>query len=316
MPFKKKIAILGLGGVGGFIGGALASRYSSSKEIEVIFIVREINKEIISKNGLRLISDEGEKIIFPHIITDAAGVKETLDYIIVATKGYDLEESLNPLSRYITPQTVILPLLNGVDASGRILKIFPGSRIWKGCIYIVSRRVAPGVVKKTGYDHKIYFGHPKEELPAMNYLEKIMMEAGLNVTIPDNIEQVIWEKFLFISPLATVTTTLDMPISAVLDDPEKRTLLMNAILEVKHISDKMRIGFNNQILNRIWTKMEQLMPGTYSSMHSDFRNGGKTELESITGYVIELGRELQIPTPFYKEMYNQLLHRKQSLKMP
>ena len=119
---KTKIGILGLGGVGGYFGGLLAKAYFDSNAIEIVFIARGDTKKAIAENGLKIILDDSEMIVFPKLLSDDPEKIGKLDYLICATKTYDIETSLESIKNSITSKTTLLPLYNGVDATERLLK--------------------------------------------------------------------------------------------------------------------------------------------------------------------------------------------------
>jgi 2-dehydropantoate 2-reductase len=154
---KTRIGILGLGGVGGYLGGLLAKAYSKSNSIEIIFIARGETLKVVAESGLRIISDEEEMTVYPDLVSYNPEIIGKLDYLICATKTYDIEDSLLSIKKAITKNTVILPLYNGVDAPERISTLFPDNEVLQGCVYIVSMIAAPGVIKKVGPFEKLYF---------------------------------------------------------------------------------------------------------------------------------------------------------------
>src|SRR5262245_39492674 len=128
-----KIAILGIGGVGGYIGAKLASAYTRH-DIQISFLVRGENAGAIEGNGLKLITDDSEFSVRPSVLTSDAGTLKSIDLFIVCTKSYQLEEVI----RSVLPgneNAKFLVLLNGVDAPDKIKKIHPGIRVLNGCIY-------------------------------------------------------------------------------------------------------------------------------------------------------------------------------------
>src|SRR4051812_28269097 len=125
MPQKTRIAILGLGAVGGYLGAYLAKKYTDSNDVEITFITREKTKNIILKNGLKLITPSEEFISFPAQTFTNTENTGPIDFLICSIKSYDLEDALIPLKNSISSGTVILPLLNGVDAKERIAELFP-----------------------------------------------------------------------------------------------------------------------------------------------------------------------------------------------
>jgi 2-dehydropantoate 2-reductase len=308
---RLNIATLGTGAVGGFFGGLLAEKYAGSDIAKIIFITRAATEKIIRKNGLKLISGNDERIVFPDLATSDPENIGNIDLLICCVKSYDLEESLLPLRRCINKDTVILPLLNGVDARQRILKIFPEIEVWDGCVYIVSRLKEPGIVKESGGGHSFYFGSSsaaasKEKL---NEYLRIFKNAGINATLSENIEHTIWEKFLFISSLASLTSYLDKPLGAILEDPEHLEILKGLMQELIEVARAKGIYFPEDVIENRIAKMRTFPYETTSSMHSDFQKGGKTEYRSLTEYVVRTGKELKIKTPLYSMILERLLKK-------
>jgi 2-dehydropantoate 2-reductase len=299
---KKRIAILGIGAVGGYFGGRLAKRYSGSDEAEIIFIARGANENVIRQNGIRIIMPTEEIIAFPDLISNDPEKIGKIDVLICSVKSYHLEESLIPLKRCIHPETLILPLLNGVDAKERIISIFPDATALDGCVYIVSRLIEPGVIRETGNIHSLYFGSSSAPAASMNALLQLLTNAGIEAHLPENIEKVIWEKFFFISCIASLTSYLDKTIGAILEEDASVKILNGLFTEIKAITNAKGIELPEDIIEKTMLKLKRLPYETTSSMHTDFQKGGQTESASLTEYVVKIGGELNIPTPVFSKI--------------
>jgi len=306
LSHKTKIAILGTGAVGGYFGGLLAGRYLNSDEAEIIFITRPATEKIIREKGLKMIMQNEEKIVFPQQVTSDPKSLGKIDLLICCIKSYDLEESLKPLSGSITQQTIILPLLNGVDAKERIEKLFPATEVWDGCVYIVSRLIEPGVIKDSGNIRSLYFGSTSGSSEKLNQFESIFKDAGIDTHLSSTILGTIWEKFLFISPLASLTSYLDLPLGAIIENEDHKKILIQLLSELRSVANAKGIHFPDTIIDSTIAKMERLPYETTSSMHSDFRKGGKTEYRSLTEYVVALGKKLNVATPVYEKIAESL----------
>lgn len=306
-PFK--IAFLGLGGVGGYFGAKLARTYSQSEEIEIVFLASEKTAEIIAKNGIRLTTPLEEFIAQPHLVTSNAGETGFVDLLIVSVKSYDLEEGLHEFKACIGPKTIILPLLNGIDAPGRIRNLFPETEVWSGCVYIVSRRIAPGVIEETGNIHSLWFGADDSKNEQLNRVYTILHKAHDGVFLSDEINKVIWEKFVFISPIASLTVALNKNIGQILSDPESKTQLSALLSEIVSLARKLQISLPQNIEELTLAKFHRLPSQTTSSMHSDFQNNRKTEVESLTGHVVQLARLHQAATPNFESIYSSIINR-------
>ncbi|HEY0750279.1 MAG TPA: 2-dehydropantoate 2-reductase, partial [Chitinophagaceae bacterium] len=128
MNKNTRILIAGIGGVGGYYGGLLAKHHHHT-DSEILFLSRGENLEAIRQKGLLIKEGEQQFRAYPsQIISDAADAG-TVDYLIMAPKRYDLEEMMEQLSPAVHPGTIILPLLNGIDAAAVIQKRFPGNKV-------------------------------------------------------------------------------------------------------------------------------------------------------------------------------------------
>jgi len=306
MKAKYKIVVLGIGGVGGYYGGRLAGYYANSDDVEVIFISRGENEKAIKENGLTIITPKGQDIVYPSIITDNADGLGKADLLICCVKNYDLESSIESIKECINNKTVIIPLLNGVEASEKIRNIFPDARVWEACVYIVARLSGPGVIEVGGNINQLYFGSDTAKQAELEKVYDLLNAAGINVFLSTNIIQTIWEKFLFISPFASITTWLDIPIGEVLQSEEHKVLLDKLIEEILSVARIKALHFLVDIKQSILSKMAGVPFETLSSMHSDFRRSHKTELEALTGSVIRYAKESGVSIPYYEQIYNDL----------
>lgn len=296
---KLRIGILGIGAVGGYFGGLLAEKYHGSDEAEVIFIARPDSVKAINERGLKLIMPSDEKTIWPDRAVSDAATLPPLDLLICAVKSYDLEESMATFGDCITQNTIILPLLNGIDAKDRIKKMYPRAQVIDGCVYLVSRRVEPGVIRELGNIHKMYFGADDVERSRLLRMEELFANAGIDCELSADIRQTIWQKYIFTAAMASLTSYLDMTTGSILANPEHRQLMVGLLAELKQIADREQVFFPGDIIADTIKKMESLPFESTTSMHSDFQKGGRTEYLSITGHAVKLGDDLGIDTPLF-----------------
>jgi 2-dehydropantoate 2-reductase len=304
---KTRIGILGLGGVGGYFGALLARAYSKSNTIEIIFIARGETQKKIIELGLKIISDDGEMVVFPDLVSDNPELIGTLDYLICATKTYDIETSFESYRKCITPNTVILPLYNGVDASERISKLFPQNIILQGCVYIVSMIVAPGIIKKIGPYEKLFFGSKSLPDSKVTALQSIFEKAKIENYFVENIEETVWEKFIFISALASTTSYLNQKIGQILSNPESKQIYVSLLNEIALVASAKGLKLPNNIIEETIIKLEKSPQEATSSMHRDFLANNKTEVGSLTEFVVKEGVRYGVPTPVYQMILGKLL---------
>lgn len=302
-----RIGILGLGGVGGYFGGLLAKAYYKSQEIEVIFIARGETQKAIAENGLTIITDDSETVVYPKLVSNNPDEIGVLDYLICATKTYDIEESLLSLQQCIAQETVILPLYNGVDAPERIHKLFPENYILQGCVYIISMIFSPGTIRKIGFYEKLFFGSKTASNSKLNELQSIFQKAKIESYLVENIEETVWEKFIFISALASVTSYLNQNIGQILSNSDAKAIYVELLKEIEMVAKAKGLQLSDDIVNQTIVKLEKSPKEATSSMHRDYLAGNKIEAASLTKFVVEEALKYGVKTPLYEKISTVLL---------
>ena len=306
---KTKIAIVGTGGVGGFIGGLLARFYENSEDVSVYFISRGQALESIRRNGIEIDADCGHFFSKPTLATDDCTQIGTMNYVLFCTKAYDVKGGINQIMPCIGPDTVIIPFLNGVDSVEIMREMLPENQVWYGCVYVVAYIVAPGSIKEKTNGYRYFFGHPNADDSKLQLLSRIFENSDICARAMHDIEVRVWDKFAFISPVATVTSYTDKTYGEILSVPEYRDLLINLLEEFKAVAAAKNKTLSNDITQAVITQMERIPPQTTTSMQRDFRSHRSTELESLTGYIVREASLLHVSVPTYKMMYEDLINR-------
>jgi len=303
------IVIAGIGGVGGYFGGLLARYYRNHPEVKVSFFARGENLQSIRENGLRISKGQEEWIAYPHKISDKAEELGDADLLVLACKSYSLASMLNSLDQIISPTTIILPLLNGVDSYDVIKSYFRENTVLYGCVYLVSRLIAPGVVENSGNVETLFFGLPKKRDEELIYLEKLFQAANIQATCTPVIEQVVWEKFLFVSPIATATSYFNESIGNILNDKEKKSALHDLIEEIHRLASAKGIFVAADLIDRTIVRLSALPYETTSSMQADFAKGHVAEWKSLTQYVVVESEACGLEATTYSKMLKELMSR-------
>lgn len=302
-----RIGILGIGGVGGYFGGLLAKAYYKSADVEVVFIARGETQKAIAENGLKIVTDDSETIVRPQLVSNNPDEIGILDYLICATKTYDIEESLLSLKQCIAAETVILPLYNGVDAPERILKLFPENEVLQGCVYIVSMIFSPGTIRKIGFYEKLFFGSKTASISRLNELQHIFRNAKIESYLAENIEETVWEKFIFISALASATSYLNQNIGEVLKKKNSKAIYVELLHEVAAVAKAKGLQLPEDIVAQTIAKLEKSPKDATSSMHRDLLAGRNIEAISLTQFVVNEGLKYNVKTPLYEKIASTLL---------
>ncbi|UUF13879.1 MULTISPECIES: ketopantoate reductase family protein [Flavobacterium] len=298
----KRIGILGLGGVGGYFGGLLAKAYQKSDDVEIIFIARGETQKAIAENGLKIVTDDSEMIVRPNLVSNDPSEIGVLDYLICATKTYDIEESFTSLKSCIKKETIILPLYNGVDAQERIKKILPDNEVLQGCVYIVSMIFSPGTIRRIGFYEKLFFGSKTASFLKMEELQNILQKAKIESYLVENIEETVWEKFIFISALASATSYLNQNIGEILSNSESKVTYIELLHEIEDVAQAKGLKLPHDIVAQSIQKLEKSPKEATSSMHRDLLAGKNTEALSLTQFVVNEGKKYGVKTPLYEKI--------------
>lgn len=301
-----RIGVIGLGGVGGFYGGLLAKHYSTDTTVEICFVARGSHYEAIKKNGLE-VCQKGDCITGrPDLIVQNIADLGIVDYVLLCTKAYDLEEVIKEIKKIVTSKTVIIPLLNGVSAYEQLVNKFSVESVWQGCTYMVSRLRKAGVIDNPSGRQKVYFGGATGISPQMLSFEKILKKAGINAICTSTIAKEVWEKYILVSASATGTTYFNCSIGELMNTYplEIRNLVIEATAIARAKGIELASGAEETVIERL----EAIPYDSTTSMHSDFiANKLHTEIDVMTSYMVMNGVNHSISTNTYNEMYKKLL---------
>ncbi len=304
---KTKIIVAGIGGVGGYIGGLLAKHFYESDEVEIYFLARGEHLKQIQANGLKVIKGDTQFIAKPKLATANANEIGIADYIILCTKSYDLEKTIEQLKPCIDSNTSLLPLLNGVDSAEKIKSILPNTTVFNGSVYIVSLLKEVGVVENIGNIQKLFFGIDNTSSDKLVLLENIFKQARIDATLTKNISSNVWEKFHLVGANSTATSYFKNSTGEILADKMKSEFLLSLLNEVNQVALANGISFDKEMVAVTMEKLRSFPFESTSSMQRDFQKlNAKTELETITGFVVRAGQHFNIPTPTFKIAYDEL----------
>ena len=308
----KSVCVYGIGGVGGYFGGIIAHEVSKgNRTIQVYFIGRGEHLKAIQQHGLNLITDKEEFLCFPNIATDNIRHIPTPDLYILCVKGYDLNNAVASISKNISDDTIILPLLNGVDIYERIRTGLQKTIVSPACVYVSSSIEKPGTIRQKGPEGHIVFGKdPKHLGYNYKYLIEFFNEIGIGNTWHDNPYPAIWEKYIFITALSLMTAYSGKTLGEVLSDDKLRSMTENIMKEVVLIGKTKNIDFEQDIVEKTIQKAKNFPYESKTSFQRDYEKGkSRHEGDIFGGTLIRLAKEHNISIPTITEVYGELMSR-------
>jgi len=304
-----RVAIVGIGGVGGYYGGKLAYRFPAGSEHEILFLCRGAHLEVIRRSGLKLITRTGEFVAEPALATDDPAALGKGDAAIFTVKGYDLPQSARSMRPAMRPDTVVIPLGNGVDNDEILREGLQTGVILNGGVYISTHIEVPGTVEQTGGSCKLFFGPSGGDVEPFRPVEAMFKAAGIDATLSSDVRPDVWGKYIFIGPMSGVTSLYGLTLGQVLGDPEKKGMLAGLMREVESVARAQGVRLDEGIVEQALGKAASFPPDTKSSMQLDVERGRKTEVDTMLGYVVRKGTELCVPTPLHSRAYAELTAR-------
>ena len=308
----KSVCVYGIGGVGGYFGGRIAHEISKgNRAIQVYFIGRGEHLKAIQQHGLNLITDKEEFLCFPNIATDNIRHIPAPDLYLLCVKGYDLDNAAASISKNISADTVILPLLNGIDIYERIRASLQKAIVSPACVYVSSSIEKPGTIRQKGLEGHIIFGKDPRYLGYnYDYLIEFFNKMGISSTWHDNPYPAIWEKYIFITAFSLMTTYSGKTIGGVLSDDKLKSMTENIMKEVVLIGKAKNIDLEQDIVEKTLQKAQSFPYETKTSFQRDYeKRNTRHEGDIFGGTLIRLAKEHNILIPTITEVYGELMAR-------
>lgn len=300
-----RIAIFGTGGAGGYFGARLAQ--SGEK---VTFIARGDHLAAILTHGLRVDSILGDFVVFPAEVTDDTKQLGPVDMVLLGVKAWQVTRVLPALRPLIGPETIVIPLQNGVEAPNQLAQEFGVKHVVGGLAKIISFKVGAGHIRHVGADPYLAIGElDKRSSKRIERIRKVFQNSGINVDVPADIEIALWQKFLFVVSWGGVGAVTDAPIGVVRSLPETRQMLEQSMFEVFSVAKAREIVMEDDIIQKTMAFVDTLPENGTTSMHRDIIDGNPSELAYWNGAVVRLGKEVDVPTPLNTFINNSLLPR-------
>ena len=298
-----RIAIYGVGGVGGYFGARLVQAGQ-----EVAFIARGDHLAAIRSKGLCVTTPSGETLVQPAIATADPGDVGPVDVVILAVKAEQVGEVAASVEPMLGEQSCVVPLQNGVEAANQLSAILGRKHVVAGLCGIMSWISAPGHVRTLGDVHFIRFGEldnrPSERTDA---LRRVFDGAGVKAEIPDDIHKALWEKFLFVASLGGMGAALGKPFGAIREDAGSRRMLELAMGEVFTLGRARGAALDDDLVERTMGFVDSLPEAGTASLQRDIADGRPSELDAWSGAVVRLGRESGVEVPVHTFIYETLL---------
>lgn len=294
----EKVTLIGLGAMGAFFAPKLYEHLGEDFRV----LAEGKRKEKLETKGVTI---NKTNYRFPIVTPDEKN--EPADLIIVAVKGYALDQAIEDIKNQVGENTLILPVLNGVDSEQKLSEVFGEEHVLYAYMK-VSIVMRDG---KTNYDPtlgEVHFGEKKNESISgrVQMVCDVFDACEINYRIDEDMELGIWYKFMCNVGQNLTSALLGIPFGAYRVSGHANYLRRNAMREVVALAQAQNIGLNESFIELQEETIKKIPPHNKPSTLQDLENKKNTEIEMFAGTVIRLGRKLEIETPMADFFYHAI----------
>jgi 2-dehydropantoate 2-reductase len=313
-----KIAVVGVGAIGGYVGIRLALAGE-----DVTFIARGANLQALRANGIRLVMSDGTEESLPRVnATSDYAAAGSQDVVILAMKAHQVAAVAPDVPKLFGPDTVVVPMQNGIpywyfhghrgalagtrvrnaDPTGVIGENIPGERVIGCVVYPATELVSHGVIKHVE-GNRFPVGEP--DGTASGRVQRVadcLTRAGFKAPVLDDIRAEIWLKLwgnMTFNPISALTRST---LAGICQYPPSRELAAAMMTEAQAIAHKLGITFRVPLEKRI--AGAEKVGHHKTSMLQDVEAGRDLEIDALLGAVVELARLTETPTPHLDTVYS------------
>jgi 2-dehydropantoate 2-reductase len=296
-----RIVVMGAGGVGGYFGARLAQAGH-----DVTFIARGKHLEAMQQKGLTLKSPLGDAVVKVKAL-GAAAEAGPADIVVFAVKLWDTESAARELDRAVEKGGRVIPFQNGVESVARIGAVLGKEKVMGGAAYIAARISEPGTILQTGTVARLRFGPAlPSQRKAAEAFQAACAAASIDCELAEDIERVLWEKFVLLVGISAATTVTRGTIGVVRADPDLRWLLESVMRETWAVGRKRGVKLADDLVAKTLAQADTFAPEMRASMAADLEAGGKLEAPWLSGAVARMAREAGLEAPVNHAVYAAL----------
>ena len=296
-----RFLVVGAGSTGGYFGGRLAEAGR-----DVTFLVRPARAERLRQTGLQIVSPHGDATFSPKLVT-ADTVTGPFDVVLLTVKAFSLAAALDDLAPAIGPETMILPVLNGMKHVD-MLKVRFGATALVGCVCKIATTLDDkGRIHQLTKLQDIAYGEMSGASSArIQRLDAEMQGAGFDARLSTTIAREMWEKWVMLATLGGVTCLMRGNIGEIARAAGGRDFSLAFLNEVASVVTAVGEAPSEGFLAATRDMITQTESSQTSSMYRDLQNGHPVEVEQIIGDLLARAGQARIATPLLAAAYTHL----------
>ncbi|HVW56367.1 MAG TPA: 2-dehydropantoate 2-reductase [Rhizobiaceae bacterium] len=304
-----RLLVVGAGSTGGYFGGRLAKAGR-----DVTFLVRRNRAENLRKNGLSVISPHGDFSIAPKLIL-AEELDSVFDAVLLTVKAFSLTAALDDVAPAIGPETMIIPVLNGMRHMDVLAERFGKKAVLGGVCKIPATLDGEGRVVQLGNFHDLIYGELDGSLSSrIRVLDDFMQDAGFDARLSQAITREMWEKWIMLASLGAITCLMRGNVGQIEAAPGGLGFVHGLLGEVVAIVKAVGEPPSEAVLANARAMLTAKGFSLTASMYRDMQQGGATEADQILGDLVARGQRAGLSTPLLSAAYTNLCVYQQQVR--
>lgn len=303
-----RILVVGAGSTGGFFGARLAQAGR-----DVTFLVRPTREQVLRENGLRVLSSHGDFSLAPRLVT-ADSLEGPYDLVLLTVKAYALEAALDDLAPAIGPDSMILPVLNGMHHVEAVTRRYGAGALLGGVCKIASTLDSLGRIVQYGTLNELAYGEMDgNQSERIRRVDQCLRGAGFDARLSAHIHREMWEKWILLASLGGITCLMRGSIGEVVAAPQGSAFALRLIDEVVAVVRTVGESPSEAFLAEAQRLLTLRGSPQTSSMYRDLIGGHPVEAEQIIGDLLQRGQQTGLDTPLLQAAYVHLSVYQQGL---
>ncbi|MGW5877558.1 ketopantoate reductase family protein [Nocardiopsis terrae] len=297
-----RILVVGAGAVGGYFGAKLVR---AGRDVD--FLVRPARAELLNGHGLDIHTLDGRTENVPVRAVTADRLTPDYDLVIVSVKSYGLDRAVDDLAAAVGPDTVVLPLLNGMRHLDVLTGRFGPDRVYGGVCMVMTRLDERGGIVEVGRMGELVHG-PLSDSPVVgpDRVHTALEGAGFTARPAKEIRQEMWDKWIFLASLGAVTCLMRAPIGRVNRAPGGAEFSAGMLAEAVAVATAAGHPPGERILEFANDVVSDTERDTSTSMYWDLTHDNPVEGDHVVGDLVARGRALGVPTPLFSLAHTHL----------
>jgi 2-dehydropantoate 2-reductase len=292
-----KIGVMGTGAVGSYYGAMLARA-----GLPVVFVGRAGQVQTLRGEGLRLQAQSFDERISVQASADAAALSDC-GLVLCCVKSGDTEAAGTQMAPFLSPDTVVLSLQNGVDNAARLAaRLNPSNLVAPAVVYVATEMVAPDHVRHHGRGELVlarWTAHGRQV--TAEDVQATFTQAGIAVELAQDVDAALWSKLVLNCAYNALSAISRQPYGQLVQCQGVLPLMRDVVAECVAVAEASGIT-----LDDLWPAVQriaQTMPRQFSSTAQDLMRGKPSEIDHLNGFVARRGQALGVPTPINRTLH-------------